>query len=168
MGMRRLFAALFCLWLTLCSTAGTVAPASAGRVSLLRTMDGDSFVLRIDDHVEEVRLLNVDCPEYRQEYWCRAEAFTVAFLLSGQPELEYGDERVDRFGRTLAWVRVKGRMLNLELVRHGLALPVYLKRHSRYADRFRAALREAQTSEAGFWAQGGLKMTPRQFRRSRR
>lgn len=144
------------------------APCSAeGSLRLVRAFDGDSFVLAKGNHRVEIRLLNVDCPEYRQEYWKKARAFTTAFLLRGALRLELSEESTDRYGRTLAWVWSGKDMLNVELVRAGLALPVYLKRHPKYAGVLGQALEQARREKAGFWASGGLRQTPSRFRKSR-
>jgi micrococcal nuclease len=146
--------------------------AFAGADSLdarfLRALDGDS--LRVDHagEVLEVRLIGVDAPEYKQEYSRKAKDFSRRFCQGRTLHLEFDKERRDRYGRTLAYVYADGRMLNEELVRAGLAVPIRIKPNTRYYSRFKRAEEEARREKRGFWVKGGLDMTPAQWRRTHR
>ena len=75
-------------------------------------------------------------PDYPVEAWGpEASSFTRDFVASGRVRLQFDRERVDRYGRLLAYVWVDDRLLNEELVRAGLA-------------RFRAAISLRRTDEA--------------------
>ena len=70
--------------------------------------------------------------------------------------LEYDRERVDDYGRTLAYVYADGRMLNEALIEAGLSEAV--TRHPYRADRkqlFEAAEDRAQGERLGIWSDGG-------------
>jgi micrococcal nuclease len=47
----------------------------------------------------------------------------------------------------------------------GLAVTLPIKPNTAFASRFRAAQERAQAAQRGFWAQGGLKMSPSRFRK---
>jgi micrococcal nuclease len=59
-------------------------------------------------------------------------------------------------------------MLNEELVRAGLAIPIRIKPNTRHYDRIKRAEKEARREKRGFWVKGGLDMTPGQWRRTHR
>jgi micrococcal nuclease len=146
----------------------TLAGAEGLDARFLRALDGDS--LRVDHagEVLEIRLIGVDAPEYRQEYSRKAKDFSQRFCQGKTVHLEFDKERRDRYGRTLAYVYADGRMLNEELVRDGLALPIWIKPNTRYYDRFKQAEGEARREKRGFWVKGGLDMTPARWRRTHR
>ena len=147
-------------------------PVRAGADGLdarfLRALDGDS--LRVDHagEVLEVRLIGVDAPEYRQEYSRKAKEFSQSFCQGKTLRLEFDKERRDRYGRTLAYVYAGDRMLNEELVRAGLAIPIRIKPNTRFYARFKRAEEQARLDRRGFWIKGGLDMTPGQWRRTHR
>lgn len=90
----------------------------------VRVIDGDTFVL----DGEKVRVENIDAPEIRPcrcqaecDLGYRAKAFTERFLV-GEIVLERIPRR-DRYGRTLARVRVGDVDLGEALIAAGLARP---------------------------------------------
>jgi micrococcal nuclease len=117
-----------------CSPAGGWAEVFAPRVQgdglkLLRVSDGDSMVLLLPSGKEErVRLVGIDAPELGTPEGFAAAAY-AAELLAQASAISYEVEpssRVDKHGRTLAWVWLDmegGRrlLLNEEMVRSGHA-----------------------------------------------
>ncbi|WP_319582847.1 thermonuclease family protein [uncultured Pseudodesulfovibrio sp.] len=134
----------------------------------LRALDGDSLRVDYGGEVLEIRLIGVDAPEYRQEYSRKARDFSRQFCQGRTVHLEFDKDRHDRYGRTLAYVYVDDRMLNEELVRAGLAIPLRIKPNTRHAERFKQAEKQARLDGRGFWVKGGLDMTPAQWRRTHR
>jgi micrococcal nuclease len=132
-------------------------PLAPGMHRLVRVVDGDTLIFA--PHVT-VRLIGVDTPEtvkpeHPVEPWGpEATSFTRQFLAGGTARLAFDRERVDRFGRFLAYVWVDDRMLNEELVRNGLAR---FEPQFQYAEpikrRFRAAQKAAQAAGLGIWSQ---------------
>jgi len=133
-------------------------PLAAGVHRLVRVVDGDTLIF--EPHAT-VRLIGVDTPETVkpehavEAYGPEATAFTREFLSGGEARLAFDRERVDRFGRFLAYVWVDDRMLNEELLRAGLAR---WEAHFSYSqankDRFRRAQQEAKREHLGIWSQG--------------
>ena len=133
---------------------GEVLAAGAYRVE--RVVDGDTLLL---ENGARVRLLGVDTPETVKEnhpvepWGPEASEFTKDFLNSRIVRLEFDRERLDRFGRYLAYVYVDRKMLNEELIRAGLS-PAKL--HYAFSDRmkrrFRLAQDEARDAERGIWS----------------
>src|SRR5262245_64178349 len=89
-----------------------------------RVIDGDTIIVEPE---ATIRLIGVDTPEtvkpeHPVEPWGpEATEFTREFLAGGAARLSFDRERVDRFGRFLAYVWVDDRLLNEELLREGLA-----------------------------------------------
>ena len=120
-----------------------------------RVLDGDTIVLRDGRHV---RLVQLDAPELDDhECYARAAKAVLARLLPPGTEVEIETDalldKVDRFGRTLAYVRKDGTNVNLELVRAGAAAPWFFHGdRGRYASDFVAAARDAQQRQRGLWS----------------
>ncbi|NCC57651.1 MAG: thermonuclease, partial [Synergistales bacterium] len=64
--------------------------------------------------------------------------------------------RIDRYGRLLAYVWVSrpggDLLINEELVRRGLALPLAIPPNRKYADRIFSAMSEARNENEGLWS----------------
>lgn len=129
------------------------APAPQG-VDVVRVVDGDTVVLR---DVGSVRLIGVDTPETQdprepvQHFGVEAAAF-LRELLDGQAvRLDYDQQRLDKYRRTLAYLYLPdGTFVNREIIRQGYG-HAYLTYPFKYADDFRAAEREAREAERGLW-----------------
>ncbi len=110
--------------------------------------DGDTIdVLRTGRSVR-VRVWGVDAPEQGQAFGGAARRFTSDFAFRKVVTVEVKD--VDRYGRTVARVKLEGRDLGLELVREGLAW--WYEAHAPRAHDLAAAEREARASRRGLWA----------------
>ena len=148
-------------WLLGESDAPTIPErVDEGRYAVERVVDGDTLI--IADPRRRVRLQGIDTPETVKEgspveqWGPEASAYTEQFVrdAGGQVRLEFGPERLDRFGRMLAFVWHEERLLNEELVRAGLA---HAKLGYDYREslkrRLRLAQREAQRQRRGVWSQ---------------
>jgi micrococcal nuclease len=99
-------------------------PLAEGSYPVERVIDGDTIVVAPRT---TIRLIGVDTPEtVKPEHPIEplgpeATRFTSQFLAGGTARLSFDRERVDRYGRHLAYVWVGDRMLNEELLRSGLA-----------------------------------------------
>jgi len=82
-----------------------------------RVIDGDTIVAENTS----VRLLGINSPERGQPYYKEAKEFLEDIVLNKTVVLKFGVERYDRYGRTLAYVFVGKRNVNLELVEKGFA-----------------------------------------------
>ena len=91
----------------------------------IRVWDGDSIRLGTTRQSEAVRIFNIDAPEIEGQ--CAYETdlalqskIRLAELLKGQ-RIEILRQGTDRYGRTLAAIRVEGRDVGDILVDEGLA-----------------------------------------------
>ena len=96
-------------------------------VTVARVVDGDTVeVAPAVDGLTEVRLIGVDTPETKdprtgvQPYGEQAYRFTASILEGKEVSLEFDVEKVDRYGRLLAYVWLPdGRMFNEVLLKEG-------------------------------------------------
>lgn len=156
-------------WAALCSAAvATPAAAHAAGPEALplsgvvtRISDGDTIQVRpADGVVRRVRLLGVntyerDDPSEDKRFWAEmATRYAVQSLLGRTVRLTYDADKVDRFGRLLAYVWVdERRTFNESIIRDGYG-PAFLKYPFRRdcEELFRSAEAEARRLGKGIWA----------------
>ena len=157
-------------WHTRCALIGAVllaamAAGAAGAAPALvsSVVDGDTIRVDLGGHTTTVRLIGVDTPELGdrhdpsvppQPYAREAAEFTRHALLGQKVRLEFEpQDRIDRYGRTLAYVFLAdGTDFNRTLVRKGFAR-AYIRFPFRYRDQFRADEAAARQARLGLWAQ---------------
>jgi micrococcal nuclease len=143
--------------------ATSCAPRSPSPISgrssatVARVVDGDTVIARVGGEELRVRLIGIDTPETVAPdqpvecYGPAASAFTHRRLEGRDVELEFDVERLDRYGRTLAYVWLGGELFNETLVREGYAVVTTFPPDVRYVDRFVAAQRAAREQHFGLW-----------------
>lgn len=141
------------LWASLVAAVGVgcaeddKAPAKpAPTVRVERVIDGDTVTLA---RFGKTRLIGVDTPE---EGACGDDAatrFTRRRLEDRRVEYELGEERADRYGRTLAYLTRSDTMHNLALVEKGYATALTIPPNNKYADQFEAAEQAAKQQGGG-------------------
>ena len=134
--------------------------ARGGRVAapVLRVVDGDTIHVELGGDDVAIRLIGIDTPEVEGTFTDR-ECFGVVASRSAHElfdgavvQLEFDVERLDRFGRTLAYVWLDGELANERLVRDGFATVSTFPPNVRYVDRFLEAERAARDEGAGLWS----------------
>lgn len=135
-------------------------------VAVVRIIDGDTFVARIGNSTDRIRLLGVDTPEATtkvESYGREATAFARRYLDGKRIWLEYDVEPRDRYGRHLAYawlappssrslVEIRTKMLNAILLAEGYAQLLTIPPNVRYVEVFRALQSEAREQGKGLWA----------------
>jgi micrococcal nuclease len=135
----------------------TAPAATADEVLVERVVDGDTLVIAGGDRV---RLIGVDTPETKhpnkppEPFGSDACEFTRQMVEGKRVQIEHDPgERTDRYGRTLGYVYVDGRMLNEQLLLEGLARALTNYPFSAaMKDRFRAAEATAKAQRRGIWS----------------
>lgn len=132
-----------------------------------RIVDGDT--LQLSDG-RMVRLIGLDTPEkFKSKKLERdlqktgqshaevvaqgvaASMHTKNLLADPHVILKYDRQRIDKYGRLLAYVRLKsGIMLNEQIIRDGFGC-AYARFEFRYRDEFLALERDAQQARRGLW-----------------
>jgi micrococcal nuclease len=144
------------VWRYFSAPPGPPEVLTEGPYDVQSVVDGDTLLLA--NHAR-VRLIGADTPEtvkpnHPVEPWgLEASEFTRQFVAGQQVRLEFDRERLDKYGRFLAYVWVGDRMLNEELIRAGLAR-AELQYHysSSMKTRFRHAEAEAKSAGRGIWS----------------
>lgn len=128
-------------------------------LSVTKVVDGDTFW--VDDGSEKglkIRLIGADTPETVHpqkgvEYFGKEASNYVKSLLEGEKvRLEFDVSRIDRYGRTLAYVYLSdGTFLNAELVKKGYAHVMTVPPNVKYSEKFLELEREARENKRGLW-----------------
>ncbi|MBA3314619.1 MAG: thermonuclease family protein [Planctomycetota bacterium] len=138
--------------------APPVEPSVADQEYVVRrVVDGDTLLL---ENRERVRLLGVDTPETVapnrpvEPFGVAASEFTKRRIEGRRVRLGFDKERIDRYGRILAYVYADdGTMLNEELIRAGLSkAQIQYPYSNAMKRRFREAEAEARENERGLWS----------------
>jgi len=142
----------------------SVPPAVSGppprgkMATVTRVVDGDTAHVLFRGKDVTIRFIGVDTPETVAPgqpiecYGPESSAFTTQRLTGRKVRLEFDVERIDPFGRTLAYLWMPdGSMFNETLVREGLANVATYPPDTRYVDRFEAAQRSANAANRGLW-----------------
>ncbi|VVB83918.1 Staphylococcal nuclease homologue [uncultured archaeon] len=107
-----------------------------------RIIDGDTIVINNNTHI---RLLGINTPEKKEYYHYEAMNFLSGLILNKTIKLEYGKERTDLYGRTLAYVILNGENINIEQVRNGFA-NFYIYDRDKYTSELENAWNECISS----------------------
>ena len=108
-----------------------------------RVIDGDTIVVNNNTHV---RLLGINTPEKNEFYYQEAKDFLNNLTLNKTIKLEYGKEKQDLYGRTLAYIILDGKNINTEQVRNGFA-NLYIYNNDKYTIELRQAWNECIAKE---------------------
>ena len=84
-----------------------------------RIIDGDT--IKAENRNESIRLLGINTPERGEIYYEEARQFLEEGVLNKTVTLKFGKERYDKYGRTLAYIFLNGKNINLGLVENGFA-----------------------------------------------
>jgi micrococcal nuclease len=124
---------------------------------VVRVVDGDTIVVRLDGAQQRVRYVGVNTPESvdpRRPVQCfgkEAAARNRALVEGKTVWLEKDVSDADQFGRLLRYVSVDGVLVNAALVREGYARSVTYPPDVGRADELRALEREARDAGRGLW-----------------
>ncbi|MBN2321411.1 MAG: thermonuclease family protein [Acidobacteria bacterium] len=132
-----------------------VQPAGAQSwIRVSKVIDGDTLILQGG---ERIRLIGVDTPELNDtRETAAAMAREARAFLQGLAEgtyvrLEYGRDKTDSYGRTLAYLYLKdGTFINAEIVRQGYGA-VYKFFPFQYLDEFLFYEKRARAAGKGLW-----------------
>jgi micrococcal nuclease len=144
--------------LPVCASEGAVAEEG----TVVRAVDGDTLVVRIEGREERVRLLGVDTPETKHprkpvEYFGKeASAFTRRMAEGKRVQLEADPSNTnrDRYGRLLRYVFLPdGTLLNAAIIEQGYG-HAYTRFPFQRMEEFRALERSARENDRGLWGPG--------------
>lgn len=131
----------------------------AGYLSVTKVVDGDTFW--VNDGSEKglkVRLIGVNTPETVHPrkpvefYGKEASTYAKSILTGNKVKLQFDVARLDRYGRTLAYVYLKdGTFLNADLIRKGYGQVMTVPPNVKYSDYFLDLEKKAREQKVGLW-----------------
>lgn len=140
---------------------------------VVRIVDGDTIRAKCDGREIAVRMIGIDTPESRKndraEKQSRSESKSVkeiirlgkfakrhleSLLCPGDKiVLEFDAEEKDRYGRTLAYIRKNGEMINAMMIADGFAYPLTIPPNVEYSKIFADLFRIARENGSGLWGE---------------
>jgi micrococcal nuclease len=115
-----------------------------------KIIDGDTIELTDG---RKVRYIGINTPERDQFYYNEATNLNRQLVEGKKLQLELDVESHDQYGRTLGYIWANGQLVNLEIVRQGLASAYFVSPNNRYETEIRQAENEARQAKRGIWQQ---------------
>lgn len=142
-----------------------LADSAEGPYLVERVVDGDTIICDIDGEKVKVRMIGINTPESVAEDESRnceegviASDYTKELLDGEKVFLEYDEEKLDQYDRTLAYVYLSdGEMIESLLLEKGYATTMYREPNTKYADLFSELMKKAKNNKEGFWGTGFYK-----------
>lgn len=127
--------------------------------TVVRVIDGDTVVLRLQGAIETVRLIGVDTPETVHPtkpiecFGPEASAFTHSVLKpKTQVRVQRDVEARDRYQRLLVYIYLTdGTFINQELLRLGFARTLNIAPNTAFTTIFASIETEAREKQIGLW-----------------
>ena len=137
------------------------AQVSGKFYSIKRISDGDTVVIQDEsDKQYKIRFIGIDAPESRnvckrkqvQVFGSEAKNHLKKLLFNKKIRLEFDVQKIDRYGRTLAYVYLEnGLFLNQYLLAKGYARIATFPPNIKYVDVFRKSEEKARRNKIGMW-----------------
>ena len=130
-------------------------------VKFSKCVDGDTAVFLIGSEKVRIRFLAIDTPETVhptksvEAYGKNASEYTCTKITNAKKiELEYddGSTKLDKYGRTLAWVWVDNSLLQKELIDVGYAKVKYIYGTYAYTNELYQEQEKAKKEKIGLWS----------------
>ena len=144
------------------ATPGIPVPAGTQQATVVRTVDGDTVVLRgrgtgpLPADPTRVRVLLIDTPEVFEQPECfgeqAADRFAELAPDGATVSVQADRDREDRFGRALLHLWSGGVNVGEALVREGYATVLVVRPNELHLPAFQAAERQAQQAGRGLWS----------------
>ena len=133
-----------------------------------RVIDGDTFIIKMDNERVRVRALCIDTPEsVAPEETGKVNTKEGEISSNRSKELlqdkyvylEYDEEKYDQYDRLLAYIYLDDQKTVFEeiMISEGLAKVVKYKPNVKYVDRFYQLQDEARNNKVGFYVTGFYK-----------
>ncbi len=84
---------------------------------ITRIVDGDT----VDSDIGKIRMLGINSPEKKEKYYQEAKNFLNEELFNKTVRIEYGKDKTDKYNRTLGYLFLDDKNVNLKQVENGLA-----------------------------------------------
>ncbi|AHF07262.1 thermonuclease family protein [Desulfitobacterium metallireducens] len=119
--------------------------------------DGDTITVRLTQSPQnpiKVRLIGIDTPELKKgEFGETARDYLKSMVLGQKVRLVYDTDRLDKYGRTLAYVYLQdGTLINACLLEEGYARVMTVPPNIAHAAEFNQLQAEAKEKQKGIWS----------------
>ncbi|MEJ5165458.1 MAG: thermonuclease family protein [Thermoanaerobaculia bacterium] len=122
------------------------------RAKVIKVYDGDTIKVILNEKVEKVRLIGIDCPERDEKGFWQALNFTKRLVLHKKVYIEYDAEKRDKYGRLLAYVFLEdGKFINEEILKEGHGKFILIPPNDKYKERLKLAEEFAISNNKGIW-----------------
>jgi len=138
-------------------TPGGSGGSVKANATVTRVVDGDTIHVALNGGDVTIRLIGIDTPETVAPgqpvecYGPQASRFTTSELSGRRIALEFDQQPIDPFDRTLAYVWLGDEIFNETLVDEGYAEAKSYPPNTRYQARLDAAEVAARASDRGMW-----------------
>lgn len=120
-----------------------------------KVVDGDTIKL---NNGVTVRLIGIDAPEsVHPDNSKNVPAGTISseflrdFIEGKDIQIEYDQERTDKYGRTLAYAYYNGVLIEETILSKGMAKTMFIEPNTRYKNKLRQVEQEAKDNKIGIW-----------------
>ncbi|MBI3600426.1 MAG: thermonuclease family protein [Nitrospinae bacterium] len=132
-------------------------PTAGIILTVKHVIDGDTIITTTG---EKIRFLGIDAPEVASEkmpaqFFSEGAKMANKKLLEGKTiKLEFDIEKVDKYGRLLAYVYLKdGTFVNANLIEDGSARAYFIPPNVKYYSQFKKLEKEAIKNRKGLWSE---------------
>ena len=125
---------------------------------VIDVLDGDTVIIN-DSRNSRVRYLGIDTPEIAlqdspgEPMSEEAKDFNSKLVEGEKVKLVFDKEKYDVYGRILAFVYVDDLLVNVELLKQGLATVLIIPPNDMHTERILAAISEAKINKKGLWGE---------------
>lgn len=116
---------------------------------ITKVIDGDTAILENGKHV---RFLGENSPEHDEGFFNEAKVLNEKLILKKVVRLEFEKEKIDRYGRILAYVFIGDNLINAEIVKNGFSIADFMQKNEKYQSEILTAENYAKSNCLGFWA----------------
>jgi micrococcal nuclease len=147
----------------------TPTPSSESNLyEVVRVVDGDTIVVKIEDKEETIRLIGIDSPESvdpRKSVECFSKEASAKAkeLIEGKKitlEIDPTQDDKDKYNRLLRYVFLEdGTFINKKLIEDGYAFEYTYEKPYKYQSEFKEAQKNAEINKNGLWAENACPLT---------
>jgi endonuclease YncB( thermonuclease family) len=115
------------------------------KYQVVRIIDGDTFVVQLNEKEFKIRLAEIDAPEMSQYYGRESKYYLSNLLQDKYVFIE--NKRTGKYGRIIGDVYLDSIYINAKLVKNGIAWSYYYKN-----DKMNTYQTFAQKNQIGLWS----------------
>ena len=124
------------------------------KVVIERVIDGDTVVTQSGEHI---RLLGINAPETssNEPFSFDAKNFLNDLIQNKSVTLKFTSDKTDKYGRTLAYIFLNGKNVNVEMVENGLANDYFYSGLDQYSNDLKNAWSECLNKKINLCQKSG-------------